>query len=92
MNSPMPENLQEDDLLGVASHGDTLLVNLSGKCREAIAAGGAENERLLCYAVINTLCENTGMKRVCFFFEGVQEEWIAGEIYWAGTFLFNPEV
>jgi hypothetical protein len=32
------------------------------------------------------------MKRVCFFFEGEQTERIAGEIYWAGEFLYNPEV
>ena len=47
---------------------------------------------LLCYAMVNTLCENTGMKRVCFFFEGEQAEWISGEIYWAGEFLYNPEL
>ena len=47
---------------------------------------------LLCYAIVNTLCRNTGMKKVCFFFEGQQEETIAGEIYWAGVFFYNPEV
>ena len=92
ITSPMPENLREDDLLGIASEGDTMLVNLSGRCREEIEAQGPEKEMLLCYAMVNTLCENNGMKRVCFFFEGEQAEWIAGEIYWAGVFLYNPEV
>ena len=43
-------------------------------------------------AMVNTLCANTGMKRICFFFEGEQAEWISGEVYWAGEFLYNPEM
>ena len=66
--------------------------NFSSRCREVIAGLGPEKEMLLCYAIVNTLCENNGMRRVCFFFEGKQTEWIAGEIYWAGEFLYNPEV
>ena len=92
MTSPLPEGLREDDLLGLAAEGDTLLVNLSGRFRNAIKAAGAEKETLLCYAMVNTLCINTGKNRVCFFFEGVQQESIAGEIYWAGEFLYNPEM
>ncbi len=90
--SPLPEDVREDDLLGIAAEEDTLIVNLTDRFREAIAAQGPEKETLLCYSIVNTLCGNTGMKRVCFFFEGRQEEWIAGEIYWAGEFLYNPEV
>ena len=88
----MPEGIREDDVLGIAAEGELMLVNLSSRFREAIAATGPEKEMLLCYAMVNTLCENNGMKRVCFFFEGEQAEWIAGEIYWAGEFLYNPEV
>ena len=90
--SPLPEGIKEDDLLGIAPEGDTMLVNFSSHCREEIAAQGPEKEMLLCYAIVNTLCENNGMKRVCFFFEGEQAEWIAGEIYWAGVFMYNPEL
>ena len=92
MRSPVPESIREDDLIGIAPAGDTVLVNLSSRCREEIAAQGAEKERLLCYAIVNTLCRNTGMNRVCFFFEGEQTEKIAGEIYWAGEFMYNPAV
>ena len=90
--SPMPEGIREDDVLGIAAEGDLMLVNLSSRFREAIAEAGPDKEMLLCYAMVNTLCANSGMKRVCFFFEGEQAEWIAGEIYWAGEFLYNPEV
>ena len=90
--SPMPESIREDDLLGISAEGETLLVNFSRRFLEAVKDQGPENEMLLCYAVVNTLCCNTGMKRVCFFFEGEQAEKIAGEIYWAGEFLYNPEL
>ena len=92
ITSPLPAGIREDDLLGIAPEGDTMLVNFSGRCREEIAAEGPEKELLLCYAIVNTLCENNRMKRVCFFFEGEQTEWIAGEIYWAGDFMYNPEI
>ena len=90
--SPLPEGIREDDLLGIAPEGETMLVNLSGRFRDEIAAQGPEKEMLLCYAMVNTLCENNGMKRICFFFEGEQTEYIAGEIYWAGEFLYNPDL
>ena len=92
ITSPLPQDVREDELLGIAAEGDVLLVNFSGGFREKIAAQGAEKEMLLCYAIVNTLCENTGRKRVCFFFEGEQAEWIAGEVYWAGEFLYNPGI
>ena len=92
ITSPLPQDAREDDLLGIAAAGDVLLVNFSGGFREKIAALGAEKEMLLCYAIVNTLCENTGRKRVCFFFEGEQAEWIAGEVYWAGEFMYNPQI
>ncbi len=85
----LPGGIREDDILGISAEGDTLLVNLSENFREAIRENGAENETLLCYSMVNTLCKNTGMKRVWFYFEGKQEEYIAGTIYWAGEFMYN---
>ena len=90
--SPLPEDAGEEDVLGISADGDTLLVNFTSHFRDAVEAQGPENEMLLCYAIVNTLCSNTGMKRVCFFFEGEQTEEIAGRIYWAGEFLYNPEL
>jgi len=86
----LPEGVREDDILGIASEGDLLLVNLSESFRSEIQAAGKEAEFLLCYSMVNTLCANSGLKRVCFFFEGEQVEWIAGTLYWAGEFLWNP--
>ncbi len=86
----MPEGLGEEDILGIAEEDDVLLLNLSENFRAGIQAGGPELETLLCYSIVNTLCENSGLRRVCFFFEGEQVEEIAGEIYWAGEFRYNP--
>ena len=92
ISSPLPEGVREDDLLGISAEEDTLVVNFSGRFRGMIEEYGPEKEMLLCYSIVNTLCRNTGMKKVCFFFEGEQAETIAGEIYWAGVFFYNPEV
>ena len=89
VTATLPEGIREDDILGISAEGDTLLVNLSENVREAILENGADNEMLLCYSMVNTLCKNTGMKRVRFYFEGRQEEHIAGTIYWAGEFMYN---
>ena len=86
----LPAGLQEEDILGIAAEGETLLVNLSDNFREAIEQQGPEAEMMLCYSMVNTLCRNTGLRRMCFFFEGEQVEQIAGTLYWAGEFLYNP--
>ena len=89
MTATLPATLGEEDILGIIAQGDTLLVNLSERFRAAIREAGAEKEMLLCYSIVNTLCLNTGMKRVRFFFEGEVAESIAGQLYWAGEFLYN---
>ena len=89
MEAPLPDMVGEEDILGIALEGDVVLVNLSESFRSEIQAWGREKETLLCYSMVNTLCLNTGGKKVCFFFEGEQVETIAGTIYWAGSFDFN---
>ena len=90
MEAPLPEGVREDDILGIAPRGDTLLVNLSESFRAEIQAAGPEKEMLLCYSMVNTLCLSSNYQRVCFFFEGEQVELIAGSLYWAGEFIVNP--
>ena len=85
----LPEGVGEEDILGIAVEGETVLVNLSESFRSRIREWGPERETLACYSMVNTLCAGTGAKKVCFFFEGEQVERIAGTIYWAGTFDYN---
>ena len=89
ITATMPAEIREDDILGIAAEGDTLLVNLSESFRAQIEAQGRDAETLICYSIVNTLCKNTGMKRVRFFFEGKQIEKVSGSIYWAGEFMYN---
>ena len=89
ISATLPETVREDDILGIAAEGDTLLVNLSESFRAEIQEKGGDAETLICYSMVNTLCRNTGMKRVRFFFEGEQVEYVAGTIYWAGEFMYN---
>lgn len=90
ITASLPDTVHEDDILGIETEGDTVLVNLSEGFRSEIQAQGPEREMLICYSIVNTLCRNTGMSRVRFFFEGMQAETIAGALYWAGEFLYNP--
>ena len=85
----LPDLVGEEDILGIALERDVALVNLSESFRAEIQSWGREGETLLCYSMVNTLCENSGVREVCFFFEGEQVEYIAGEIYWAGSFDVN---
>ena len=85
----LPAMVREDDILGISAEDGTLLVNLSESFRAEIQARGEEAETLICYSMVNTLCKNSGLKRVRFFFEGEQVEYVAGSIYWAGEFMYN---
>ncbi len=87
--APLPGTVREEDILGISAEGDTLLINLSEHFRSEIQEQGKDAETLICYSIVNTLCRNTGMKRVRFFFEGEQVETVAGTIYWAGEFMYN---
>jgi len=83
--------LSDTDLLGFSLNGQTMLVNFApvfSKIRERMAA---DEERLLAYAIVNTLCMNEQMKSVCFFETGSQFEGNPGGIYWSGLFYPLPE-
>lgn len=86
----MPAGLSDEDILGIEVCDGVVTVNLTESFRQAIADYGAENEQLLCYSMVNTLCSNTGCRSVCFFFEGEQAEMIAGTVCWSGEFLYAP--
>lgn len=88
----LPEGLSREDILGLSLEGDTLLVNLSARCGQAIRTQAAEWEQIACYAMVNTLGKATGAARVRFFFGGQTVESLGGQLYWAGEFLVNPSL
>lgn len=88
----LPDGLTEADLLGLSLDGDTLLINLSGRCAELIRTQAASWEQIVCYGMVNTLGKASGAARVRFFFDGEMLEELGGQIYWGGEFLVNPSL
>lgn len=88
VSAVMPDGLDETDVLGVAISGDTLLLNLSERFGQRIAAQTVD-EQLLCYAMVTTLCEADSLRRVRFFFAGDAVETLGGKLYWGGEFMLN---
>lgn len=83
----MPEEaILDADVLGLALSGNTLLVNFAPAFK-AIGEGlDGQRDRLLAYAMVNTLCCDERMRSVCFFLSGSQFEGFSGQIYWSGLF------
>lgn len=85
----LPEGLSDEDVLGIAVSEDEIILNLSDQFLASIESMGAEKEQLLCYSIVETLCEASGREKICFFFEGKQVDSIAGFLCWKGEFLHN---
>lgn len=84
-----PDSLSDADILGLSMNGNTLLVNFS---RAWVASGGTltpTQDRLLAYALVNTLLCGEQARRVQFFTAGQTPEDLTGEIDWAGPFYRN---
>lgn len=80
--------LADPDILGLALDGHTLLLNLSPSFDALGESTDIGSERLLAYAIVNTLCVDERVKSICFFRSGSQFDGFTGEIYWRG--LFHP--
>ena len=89
LSSVLPRGLREADLLGAALDGDTLVLNFSGNLTELAAGMNGDQERRMVYALVNTLTEIPGVKRVSFFILGRQPDTFAGAVYLPGDFLPN---
>lgn len=85
----LPGDLGDADLLGVGLRDQTLLLNFTPHFASAAAGLDETAERLLIYAVVNTLCDLPAVRSVCFFINGSQPETLAGAIYLPGEFLKN---
>ena len=86
----VPYGLFSDaDILGLSLTDRTLLVNLSIQFSQAGKGITAQQERLMAYAMVNTLLENSRANRLCFFMGGQAPTGFTGEIYWPGMFYIN---
>lgn len=83
----MPEEaILDADVLGLALSGNTLLVNFAPAFKAVGEGLDGQRDRLLAYAMVNTLCCDERMRSVCFFLSGSQFEGFSGQIYWSGLF------
>lgn len=80
--------ITDTTILGFALSDGTLLANFAPSFAKIIKGLAPEEERMLAYALVNTLCMDERVKNVCFFQSGAQFDGFSGEIYWRG--LFHP--
>lgn len=85
----LPGPLSDADVLGLSVSGDTLTVNLSARYADVLR-DCPEDQRLLAYAMVNTLCKGLDVRRVRFCFDSTQIDNLGGELLWSGDFLYNP--
>lgn len=78
--------LTDASIVGLALTEDLLMVNLSDSFAEAFTGEDAEAERLLAYALTNTLCLNTHREKIQYFVSGKPFEGFTGDIYWESSF------
>ncbi|MEG2315676.1 MAG: GerMN domain-containing protein [Clostridia bacterium] len=87
LTSPMPLGAFTDaDILGLALADHTLLVNLTPAFAEIGAEMTEQQDRMLAYALVNTLCADEAISGVRFFVAGAAFAGFSGKIYWPGLF------
>ena len=92
LQAVLPQGLRSADLLGVAFEDSTLLLNFSSQLSSLCLDMAPEKERNMIYAVVNTLCELTPVKRTAFFVQGEQPDTLAGTVYLPGDFIPNLDL
>jgi len=85
----LPEKLGDADLLGVGISDRRALLNFSKALQESCAGYSESEERLLIYAVVNTLTELPDIAGTVFFIGGAQPDSLCGQLYLPGEFMRN---
>ena len=88
----MPQGLRDADYLGFAAHQDTLLVNFSQAFQNASQDYDEQAERLLIYAMVNTLLQKGPFRKVAFFVADEQPTSLCGNLYLPGVFVQNSGI
>lgn len=78
--------ISDATIIGLALTDHTLLVNLSSAFQEAFEGNDVQQERLLTYAMVNTLCQRSRVEMVHFFVNGKPFDGFTGDIFWETSF------
>lgn len=87
----IPQGLTDADILGLAVRDGVILVNFSARYGEVIRQSGTD-QRLVAYAMVNTLCHALHQRRVRFYFASVPAEDLGSDLVWSGEFICNPSL
>jgi len=85
----LPAGLKDADLLGVSFKDRTLILNFSSQLVDLAQGMDEQQERLMVYSMVNTLCQLPAVEKVSFFILGRQPETFAGALYLPGDFMPN---
>lgn len=88
--SVFPEGIAQEDILGVAIESRTAVVNLSGNFYARCQSLSPQQERLLIYAMVNTLSGLEHIGAVSFLVEGEQVDSLAQNIYLKTALMPDP--
>lgn len=86
-----PAGLTDADILGLSVQDGTLLVNLSERYADILRAL-PEQQRLIAYSAVNTLCGAVNLRRLRFSFGGASVDELDSDLVWSGEFLYNPSL
>lgn len=82
----LPDAIDDASIIGLALEGSTLLVNLSAKFREAFTGETEQDERMMAYAIVNTLAQSRRIQLVQLFLAGNPFEGFGNGIFWESSF------
>lgn len=88
--SVFPEGIAQEDILGVTIENRTAVVNLSGNFYARCQALSPQQERLLVYAMVNTLAQLEHIGAVAFRVEGELVDSLAQNIYLKTALMPDP--
>ena len=80
--------LTNGDILGIAIHDGTLLINFSEDFAQAVRRSA--DQRMIAYSAVTTLCRALELRRVRFYFGGSSVDELGSDLTWSGEFLYNP--
>jgi spore germination protein GerM len=87
-----PGGTGSDELIGVQILGDTAAINLSLGFKEKCLSLDPSGESALVFAIVNSLTEIKGVKRVQFLFDGNPYQTLSGTISVVTPLIRNPGV
>ena len=92
LGTVMPQGISPEDVLGIGIAGGAALINLSSNFYRCAQQMDSLEERLMVYALVNTLVDLGGIDRVRFYVEGEVVDSFAHDVYLGAELIRNPGI